>query len=87
LFNVIPENTRPNELLLCVIDVWEIKKKEQYIIYIHIYMDRPFLTPLGLLFLVCTSNQQKMEPSNEHSYQVWFQLPSIGPVVLEMKMN
>ena len=43
------------------------------------YMDTPFLTPLGLLFLLCTSDQQQKhklcwEPSNEHTYQVWFQL-------------
>jgi uncharacterized protein YccT (UPF0319 family) len=40
------------------------------------------LTPLGLLFLLCTSNQQKKTnthelskgPSNEQSYQFWFKL-------------
>ena len=34
-------------------------------------MDTPFLKPLGLLFLLCTSDQQKNKlckgPSNEHS--------------------
>ena len=39
-------------------------------------MDTPFLTPLGLLFLLCTSDQPKNHklcrgPSNEHSYQAW----------------
>jgi len=42
-------------------------------------MDTPFLTPLGLLSLLCTFDQQQKhklcrEPSNEHHYQVWFQL-------------
>ena len=38
-------------------------------------MDTPFLTPLGLLFLLCISDQPKkpinfVGPSNEHSYEV-----------------
>ena len=41
-------------------------------------MDTPFLIPLGILFLLCTSDQLKNThklcrgPSTEHSYQ-WFQ--------------
>jgi hypothetical protein len=37
----------------------------------------PFWHPMGLLFLSCISDQQTTffkEPSNGHSYQVWFQL-------------
>jgi hypothetical protein len=34
------------------------------------------LIPLGLLLLLCTSDQHQLfrEPSNEYSFQVWFQL-------------
>ena len=38
-------------------------------------MDTPFLTPLGLSFLLINKTKHKLSrgPSNEYSYQAWFQ--------------
>ena len=44
---------------------------------LHTKTDKPILTPLGFLFHSWTLHQQTtifIDPSNEHSYQVWFQL-------------
>ena len=39
---------------------------------------KPFLTPLGIFFWLCTFDHLKNKllrgPSNEYSYQVWYQL-------------
>ena len=44
---------------------------------LHAKTGKPILTPLGFLFHSWTLHQQTtifIDPSNEHSYQVWFQL-------------
>jgi hypothetical protein len=61
-----------------------VENKEKKVIKIGRKINSPQTTlclkPFGLLFLSCTSDQQKQkqkhlkEPYNEHSYQVWLHL-------------
>ena len=41
----------------------------------------PFLTPLGLLFFVCTSDQPLKKPFNFHRIIQWTFLPSLVPII------
>ena len=52
--------------------------KNKFSTYIQKQTTPFFFTPLGLLFLLCTSDRQNKKflrgTSNEHSYKIWFKL-------------